>query len=400
MEKRSRYSRNFKLLLAGANINNISTSMMLVLFPWIILTLTNSSFLAGIELALSDIPLLFSFLVGYYLTKVKRKKAIYVVTTGVRALTLLFIFFVFLTGNEIYELVSIFIGYFITSWTEDVGGQISNYWIKDFLAEDQYKRATSLSHILSMVIYLISYILAGAFIAVGIGFAFPILILGFALATIIHIFIQPKSYEIQNEQRHSLRDGFSFIWKNKILRILMVEMLLISLGFGGFIILIESLVKFRYGGSSFILTSLLVGAMIGGIFGAKLGGKIRGNPKVFLSTMIFIQIIIVVIIPFIPSYVWLIPDFFILQLTNSAHNVIFSTLFLKATPKDYMMQISGAHKTLALFPAVISSLIIGAIVEFVSLDVTFYFIAILTGITFCFVFTSGELGKISLKEQS
>ena len=400
MEKRSRYSRNFKLLLAGANINNISTSMMLVLFPWIILTLTNSSFLAGVELALSDIPLLFSFLVGYYLTKVKRKKAIYVVTTGVRALTLLFIFFVFLTGNEIYELVSIFIGYFITSWTEDVGGQISNYWIKDFLAEDQYKRATSLSHILSMVIYLISYILAGAFIAVGIGFAFPILILGFALATIIHIFIQPKSYEIQNEQRHSLRDGFSFIWKNKILRILMVEMLLISLGFGGFIILIESLVKFRYGGSSFILTSLLVGAMIGGIFGAKLGGKIRGNPKVFLSTMIFIQIIIVVIIPFIPSYVWLIPDFFILQLTNSAHNVIFSTLFLKATPKDYMMQISGAHKTLALFPAVISSLIIGAIVEFVSLDVTFYFIAILTGITFCFVFTSGELGKISLKEQS
>ncbi len=400
MEKRSRYSRNFKLLLAGANINNISTSMMLVLFPWIILTLTNSSFLAGIELALSDIPLLFSFLVGYYLTKVKRKKAIYVVTTGVRALTLLFIFFVFLTGNEIYELVSIFIGYFITSWTEDVGGQISNYWIKDFLAEDQYKRATSLSHILSMVIYLISYILAGAFIAIGIGFAFPVLILGFALATIIHIFIQPKSYEIQNEQRHSLRDGFSFIWKNKILRILMVEMLLISLGFGGFIILIESLVKFRYGGSSFILTSLLVGAMIGGIFGAKLGGKIRGNPKVFLSTMIFIQIIIVVIIPFIPSYVWLIPDFFILQLTNSAHNVIFSTLFLKATPKDYMMQISGAHKTLALFPAVISSLIIGAIVEFVSLDVTFYFIAILTGITFCFVFTSGELGKISLKEQS
>ncbi len=400
MEKRSRYSRNFKLLLAGANINNISTSMMLVLFPWIILTLTNSSFLAGVELALSDIPLLFSFLVGYYLTKVKRKKAIYVVTTGVRALTLLFIFFVFLTGNEIYELVSIFIGYFITSWTEDVGGQISNYWIKDFLAEDQYKRATSLSHILSMVIYLISYILAGAFIAIGIGFAFPVLILGFALATIIHIFIQPKSYEIQNEQRHSLRDGFSFIWKNKILRILMVEMLLISLGFGGFIILIESLVKFRYGGSSFILTSLLVGAMIGGIFGAKLGGKIRGNPKVFLSTMIFIQIIIVVIIPFIPSYVWLIPDFFILQLTNSAHNVIFSTLFLKATPKDYMMQISGAHKTLALFPAVISSLIIGAIVEFVSLDVTFYFIAILTGITFCFVFTSGELGKISLKEQS
>ena len=127
MEKKG-YSRNFKLSLASENINNISSSIMLVLFPWIVLSITNSSLLTGIELAMSDLPLSASFLVGYYLTKVKRKKTIEVGVTAIRALILLFIFVVFLTGDEFYELISIFIGYFVTSWTEDISSQIGGYW--------------------------------------------------------------------------------------------------------------------------------------------------------------------------------------------------------------------------------------------------------------------------------
>ena len=74
--KRKGYSRNFKLSIAGQSIDNISSSMMLVLFPWIVLSITNSSFLTGLEFAMSDLPLSASFLVGYYLTKLKRKKTI------------------------------------------------------------------------------------------------------------------------------------------------------------------------------------------------------------------------------------------------------------------------------------------------------------------------------------
>lgn len=138
------YSRNFKLMLAGEKVNNISSDMMLVLFPWIILTITNSPLLTGLEVAMADLPLALSFLVGYYLTKMKRKKPLYILSTAFRALILLFIFIVFMTGDHLYEIVALLIGYFLTSWTEDVTGQIGGYWGKEFLDEDQYQKGFSL----------------------------------------------------------------------------------------------------------------------------------------------------------------------------------------------------------------------------------------------------------------
>lgn len=274
---RKGYSRNFKLLIAGSSVNNITSSMMLVLFPWIVLSITNSSFLTGLELAMSSLPLSVSFLVGYYLTKLKRKKPFEVGVTAIRALILLFILVVFLTGDKFYELISIFIGYFVTSWTEDVTSQIGGYWIKEFLDEDQYQKGTSLSRFINMLIILVSYIIAGLFIAIGIDLAFPVLISGYAVSAIIRSFIKPKSDEAQDDQPHSFKEGISYIWKNKILRYLMIQALLVSLAFGGFLVVLEVLVKFRYAGSPFVLTVLLVGGMIGGVVGSKLGSNVKGN---------------------------------------------------------------------------------------------------------------------------
>jgi hypothetical protein len=374
--------------------------MMLVLFPWIVLIITDSSFLAGLELAVSNIPLGLSFLLGYYLTKIRNKKALYVGSTTVRALTLLFIFIVFLTGNKLYELVSIFIGYFITSWTEDISSQIGGYWIKEFLDKNQYQKGFSLDNFLNMIVILISYIFAGTFIAIGINLAFPILILGFAISSIIRLFIKPRSDGTLEDKPHTFKEGFSFIWNDKIMRYLMIQALLISLAYGGFLLLIESLVKFRYGGSAFILTDILVIAMIGGAVGSILGNKIRGNPRVVMSTLIFVLIPLVLFIPFSPSYIFLIPDAFLIMISNQLHGVIFSTIYFKVTPKDYMLQVRGAHSTLTLFPTVVSSLIVGAVIEFVSLTSAFYFIAILTVAVLYFTWHAKEIGEMKIGEEN
>ncbi len=396
MQVKTKYSRNFKLSIAGEKINNISSSMMLVLFPWIVLTLTNSPFLAGVELSISNVPLAFSFLVGHYLTKVKSKKALEVGVTGIRALVLLFIFLVFLTGNEFYELVSIFIGFFITSWTEDVSSQIGGYWDKEFLDENQYQRGFSLSTTLSTIINLISYILAGTFIAIGIDLAFPILIMGFAIATVIRSFIKPKSDGFIEDQPHNFKEGFSYIWKNNVLRYLMLQALSTSLAVGGFLILIESLVKYRYGSSPFILTGILVGAMVGGVVGASLSGRIKGNPRTIMGIAVFFYIPLILFIPFSPSYIFIIVDGFVITVLNQIHGVTFNNIFFKSVTKDHMLQVRGAHSSLALFPAVISSLIIGSIIEFVSIDSAFYFIAALTLVTLYFTWKAKEIGKMRI----
>jgi len=394
------YSRNFKLLIAGGYVDNISSSMMLVLFPWLILSITNSSFLTGLELAMSNLPLSLSFLLGYYLTRLKRKKPLYLLVTASRALILLFIFAVFLTGDYLYDIVALLIGYFLTSWTEDVGEQIGSYWIKEFLDEDQYQKGFSLYGFLNMIIILISYILAGSFIAIGTVYAFPVLILGFTLSTVIKSFIKPKSesQEEHEDDRHSFREGISYIWKNKALRYLMIQALLVSLAFGGTIMVTEVLVKFRYNGSPLILTILLVGAMVGGVFGNKYAGKIKGNPRKIMGLLTFTYVPIVSFVPFSPSYIYIIPDFFLLMFTSQIVGVIFHTVFYKATPKDYMLQISGAHKTLALFPSVLSGLILGAVIQFISLDWAFYLMAIISAAILLVIWKAREIGDFKLQE--
>ncbi len=398
--KRKGYSRNFKLSIAGQSIDNISSSMMLVLFPWIVLSITNSSFLTGLELAISDLPLSASFLVGYYLTKLKRKKTIEVGVTAVRALILLFIFVVFLTGDKFYELISIFIGFFVTSWTEDISTQIGGYWSKEFMDEDQYQSGISLSKFLNMLSILVSYVMAGLFIAIGIDLAFPLLILGYAVSTIIRSFIKPKSEEAQEEQPHSFKGGISYVWKNKILRYLMIRNLLTSLAFGGFLVVIEVLVKFRYAGSPFVLTVLLVGGMIGGVVGSKLGSNVKGNPRRVIGVLTAAYIPIVIFIPFSPSYIFIIPDLFLLMFTSQIDGVVFSTLFFKATPKDYMLQVRGVHNTFSLFPAVVSSVILGAIIQFISLDWAFYATAILVVGQILVIWKAKEIGDVNMEEQN
>ena len=398
--KRKGYSRNFKLSIAGQSIDNISSSMMLVLFPWIVLSITNSSFLTGLELAMSSLPLSASFLVGYYLTKLKRKKTIEVGVTAVRALILLFIFVVFLTGDKFYELISIFIGFFVTSWTEDISTQIGGYWSKEFMDEDQYQSGISLSKFLNMLSILVSYVMAGLFIAIGIDLAFPLLILGYAVSTILRSFIKPKSEEAQEEQPHSFKEGISYVWKNKILRYLMIRNLLTSLAFGGFLVVIEVLVKFRYAGSPFVLTVLLVGGMIGGVVGSKLGSNVKGNPRRVIGVLTAAYIPIVIFIPFSPSYIFIIPDLFLLMFTSQIDGVVFSTLFFKATPKDYMLQVRGVHNTFSLFPAVVSSVILGAIIQFISLDWAFYAIAILVVGQILVIWKAKEIGDVNMEEQN
>jgi MFS family permease len=251
-----------------------------------------------------------------------------------------------------------------------------------------------------MIIILISYILADSFIAIGIDYAFPILILGYAISTVIESLIKPKS-ELENapeDERHSFREGFSYIWNNKALRYLMIYALLVSLAFGATVMVIEVLVKFRYSGSPLILTLLLVGAMVGGIFGNKFAEKVKGNPRNILLLFTLTNVPIVLFIPFSPSYIYIIADLFLLMLTSQIVNVILSTVFFKATPKDYMLQVRGAHTTLALFPAVLSGLIFGAVIQFISLDWAFYFMAIMSVAMLLVVWIAREFGDFKLKD--
>jgi hypothetical protein len=84
--------------------------------------------------------------------------------------------------------------------------------------------------------------------------------------------------------------------------------------------------------------------------------------------------------------------------TSQIEGVIHSTVFYKAIPKDYMLQVGGAHKTIALFPAILSSLILGAVIQFISLDWAFYLMAIISATMLLVIWIAREIGDFKLQD--
>ena len=159
---------------------------------------------------------------------------------------------------------------------------------------------------------------------------------------------------------------------------------------------IEVLVRFKYGGSPLILTLFLVGGMIGGVVGSIIGGKIKGNARSLLFIMALAHIPILIFIPFSPSYIFLIPDLFLLMILNQVENVLLGTIDYKVTPQDYMLQVRGVQETLGLFPAALSALVMGTIIQFISLKFVFYTMAILSISIVIEVWIARDLGDIKI----
>ena len=394
--KRTKFSKNFKLSISHTTFSSFTSSMMLVLFPWIILSLTNSALLTGLVLSLSDAPLAVSFIVAYYVARLKKKKPLVLGGTFLRAVIIFSIFLVFLSGNKFWELLAIFIAFFIDAWIGDLTGQVHGFWTKEFLNEDQYQRGISIATMLNMVVTLISYIAAGIVIYIVVYNGFLVLMVGYIIATIPIIFIKPKSDESQDTELHSFRDGIFFLWNTKPLRYSLIFSMLTALTFGGFLMVIEVLVRFKYGGSPLILTLFLVGGMIGGVVGSIIGGKIKGNARSLLFIMALAHIPILIFIPFSPSYIFLIPDLFLLMILNQVENVLLGTIDYKVTPQDYMLQVRGVQETLGLFPAALSALVMGTIIQFISLKFVFYTMAILSISIVIEVWIARDLGDIKI----
>ncbi len=396
---KAKLSKNFKLLLSHITFSSFAASVMLVLFPWIVLTITNSALYTGLMLSLDGMPYIFSFIVSYYITRLKKKKLLVLGGSFFRVIIIFFLFVIFLSGNKLLELISIFVAFFIDAWLGDLTGEVHSFWNKEFLNEDQYQRASSIGTTLNMVIILISYIMAGIIIYIGIYNGFLVILLGYIIATVPIIFIKPKSDESSNNIKlHSFKDGISFLWDTKALRYTAIFSMLTALTFGGFLMIIEVLVKFSYNGSPFVLTLLLVLGMLGGVLGSVLGGKIKGNPRTLLFVAALSHIPLIIFIPFSPSYIFLIPDLFLLMVLNQVENVLLNTINYKVTPQDYVLQVRGAENTLGLFPSVLSALILGAIIQFISLKFAFYTMAILSVSVVIIVFIARDLGNIKISE--
>ena len=85
---------------------------------------------------------------------------------------------------------------------------------------------------------------------------------------------------------------------------------------------------------------------------------------------------------------------------SQVEGAILNTIFFKSVPKGYMLQVRGAHSTLAHFPSVLSSLILEAMIQFISLDWAFYLVAILVNVVLLVIWKAKEIGNFKMENQN
>ncbi len=122
----------------------------------------------------------------------------------------------------------------------------------------------------------------------------------------------------------------------------------------------------------------------------------KGNPRKVSGAILLALVPMILFIPFSPSYIYLIPDLFLLMFSAQILGVVLNTIFYKVTPEDYMLQVGGAHSSMALSPAVLSGIILGAIIQLISLECAFFFMAIIVGLSIFIIWKAREIGEFKL----
>ncbi|MEM3191704.1 MAG: MFS transporter, partial [Candidatus Parvarchaeota archaeon] len=145
MSEISSFDRRFKLLVFNAGLSRFGLSSFNLIIIWVILFETKSAFFAGLGDGIMSLPLFFSFLVGAFVDRTEKKKAIAIAVGVLRSVFLVTILYGFYLNSLILILISIYASGFILGLTSDVMNSIRASWTKEVLKEEHYKSGSSVS---------------------------------------------------------------------------------------------------------------------------------------------------------------------------------------------------------------------------------------------------------------
>ncbi|MHB1623331.1 MAG: MFS transporter [Cuniculiplasma sp.] len=394
------FSKNFLLMITNRLFLGFSLSIVSILFVWIILTITGSPLLGGALQSIEVLPLLFSVLISYLVSRMRKRKPLSLIIAIIDTILLSSTLIAFLSGNKFFEILSIFVAVFLISLTRIAVSQIHVYWNKEFLAEEQYQSGNSFYHFLNEIFSLAGYIVAGISIAIGFKFGIEIIVGTYIFSIFPLLFIDPKLDHSEEEEKHSFGEGLHFFKENKKLLEQTILLLLLNFAMGGSIVVNEFLVKVRYNGSPFVLTILLITTSIGAIVGSIFSSRVRGKAGPWLLMGTIIMVPLIVLVPLVPSYFYLIPLFFASGIVMVIIEVIVSTIMLKIIPQDYVIQVHGTLQTLAQFPSFFAGILMGGVMQFISMEAAFFLQGAIFLSTFILLIGFRNLRNVTISEEN
>lgn len=281
---------DFRLLWFGACTSSIGTWMQEVAQNWLVLEITNSARLLGLDAALGDIPIfLFSLVGGVFADRMDRRRLLMIsqIVQLTSALTLA----ILITTHTI-RIWHILISSFVVGTAQAFGGPAYSALVPSLVEKEDLPNAIALNSIQFNLARVIGPVIGGlAFRYVGAAWCFGLNALSFVavIGSLLSLRINFKPARTGESIMTGMKQGFGFIRKQGAMEMLIIIAFGMTALAVPMITLLPIFAKSVFRGDELTYTRLLVISGLGSITGALTVaalGNVKNKGRIALTMLI------------------------------------------------------------------------------------------------------------------
>ena len=252
----------------GACTSSVGTLMQTFAQAWLVLQLSGSSFLLGLDSFLGTIPIvLFSLVGGVFADRTQRQKLLlgsqYVQMTCAFLLAILF-------ATGVVRIWHIRVLSFLTGTAQSFGGPAYQALLPSLVKPEDMKNAIALNSIQFNVARVLGPTLGGVALVLGASWCFSLNGISFVAVIISLMIIRPHFVPTKSGESvlHSMQEGFRFIRKQGTMEALIILAFLMTLLAFPVVVFLPVFARDVFHGQADLYTKLLVCSGVGSICGA------------------------------------------------------------------------------------------------------------------------------------
>ncbi|HKT12581.1 MAG TPA: MFS transporter [Terriglobia bacterium] len=276
---RSLYHRDFSIFWAGNFLSNIGTWMQYIALGWVILIISNSPFLLGVNGFLSQVPsLVFALPGGAIADRLNRRKLMLITQTSMMLLALLLAVLTSIRQITITEILAIS---FLTGVASALNYPAYQAVIPDLIPREDLMNGIALNSAQFNMSRAIGPTVAGlALGALGAAACFYLNSISFLalIIALLIITIPPAQKDTGSRFWGSMMEGFRYLNEHRIIIVLLTVPAFLSLLGLPFIVLMPAVARNMIGVDASGLGYLMGGAGLGAV-AAALFIAARGTPE-------------------------------------------------------------------------------------------------------------------------
>jgi predicted MFS family arabinose efflux permease len=260
--------RDFRIMWFGACTSSIGTLMQTFAQAWLVLQLTNSSFLLGLDSFLGSIPIvLFSLVGGVFADRTERQKLL----LGSQFVQMFCAFLLAgLFASGVVRIWHILTLSFVVGTAQSFGGPAYSALIPTLVKTEDLPNAIALNSIQFNLARVLGPTFGGVALTLGASWCFGLNGISFVAVIISLLIIHPHFVPTKSRESvlTSMKEGFHFIRRQGTMEALIVLAFMMTLLAFPLIVFLPVFAKDVFHGGPKLLTIFLVCSGIGSICGA------------------------------------------------------------------------------------------------------------------------------------